>query len=209
MGDYARCQAGGGNLSLVNLVSGGLDSSLIGVMAREEGIQTYPLFIDYGQRAVQREWQTCKIVHEKHGLPEPIRMNLAGFGKIIRSGLTSPEKDIKDDAFTPGRNLMFLLMGSSYAFQVGANAVAIGLLAEQFSLFPDQRGSFLAKAQMAIEAALGRNIRITTPLSEFSKPDVIKLAREKGITGTYSCHAGTDIPCGRCVSCLEFFGMSS
>ena len=196
-------------MSLVNLVSGGLDSTLIGIMAREEGIQTYPLFIDYGQRAAQREWQTCKLVHEKHGLPEPIRMDLAGFGKVILSGLTSSEKDIKDDAFTPGRNLMFLLMGSSYAFQAGADAVAIGLLAEQFSLFPDQRSGFLEKAQSAIEAALGRSMRIVTPLAEFGKHDVVKLAREKGINGTYSCHAGTEIPCGKCVSCLEFSGIRS
>lgn len=196
-------------MSLVNLVSGGLDSTLIGVMAREEGIQTYPLFIDYGQRAAKREWEACNLVHEKLSLPEPMRMDLAGFGKVIRSGLTSSEKDIKGDAFTPGRNLIFLLMGSSYAFQVGANAVAIGLLAERFSLFPDQRSSFLEKAQLAIEAALGRTIRIVTPLAEFGKPDVIKLAREKGIDGTYSCHAGTDPPCGKCVSCLEFSGKRS
>lgn len=191
-------------MSLVNLVSGGLDSTLVGLMAREEGIQTYPLFIDYGQRAAQREWQTCKLVHEKHGLAEPMRVDLAGFGKVILSGLTSLEKDIKDDAFTPGRNLMFLLMGSSYAFQVRADAVAIGLLAEQFSLFPDQRISFLEKAQLAIEAALNKPMRIVTPLIEFSKHDVIKLAQEKGISGTYSCHAGTDLPCGKCISCLEF-----
>ena len=196
-------------MSLVNLVSGGLDSTLIGIMAREEGIQTYPLFIDYGQRAAQREWQTCKLVHEKQGLPEPIRMDLAGFGKVILSGLTSSEKDIKDDAFTPGRNLMFLLMGSSYAFKAGSDAVAIGLLAEQFSLFPDQRSGFLEKAQSAIEAALGRSMRIVTPLAEFGKHDVVKLAREKGINGTYSCHAGTEIPCGKCVSCLEFSGIRS
>jgi 7-cyano-7-deazaguanine synthase len=196
-------------LSLVNLVSGGLDSTLIGVMAREEGIQTYPLFIDYGQRAAKREWQTCKLVHEKLSLPEPMRMDLAGFGKVIRSGLTSSEKDIKEDAFTPGRNFIFLLMGSAYAFQIEANAVAIGLLAERFSLFPDQRSSFLEEAQLAIEAALGRTIRIVTPLAEFGKPDVIKLAREKGIDGTYSCHAGTDPPCGRCVSCIEYSGIRS
>lgn len=204
MGDDARSKAGGRNLSLVNLASGGLDSTLIGVMAREEGIQTHPLFIDYGQRAAQREWQTCKLVHERLDLPQPLRMDIGGFGKIIRSGLTASEKNIKDDAFTPGRNFVFLLMGSSYAFQVGANAVSIGLLAERFSLFPDQRGAFLKKAQLAIEAALGRTIRIVTPLAEFGKADVIRLAREKGIEGTYSCHAGTDPPCGRCVSCLEF-----
>lgn len=193
-------------MSIVNLVSGGLDSTLIGVMAREEGIAVHPLFIDYGQRAAQREWEICQFVHQQSCLSFPRRMDLSGFGKVIQSGLTSTDKDVKDDAFTPGRNLLFLLMGGAYAFQVGAQAVAIGLLSEQFSLFPDQCANFVEKAEWAIRAALGRAIRIVTPLFEFSKADVIKLAQEKGIHGTYSCHAGTDLPCGRCISCLEILG---
>lgn len=196
-------------MSMVNLVSGGLDSTLIGVMAREEGIHVYPLFIDYGQRAAQREWETCQLIHQQLGLSSPRRMDLSGFGKVICSGLTSTDKDVKDDAFTPGRNLLFLLMASAYAFQMEAQAVAIGLLSEQFSLFPDQRANFVEKAEWAIQAALGRNIRIVAPLFEFSKADIIKLAQEKQIRGTYSCHTGTELPCGRCISCLEVLGMTN
>lgn len=194
---------------MVNLVSGGLDSTLIGVMAREQDIQMYPLFIDYGQRAAQREWEACQAVHRQLGLFSPVRMDLPGFGKIIRSGLTSTDKDVKNEAFTPGRNLLFLLMGSAYAFQIGAQAVAVGLLSEQFSLFPDQRASFVENAERAIQTALGRGIQIVTPLFELSKADVVRLAREKGICGTYSCHAGTDVPCGKCISCLEFLGTTN
>ncbi|MFZ5451628.1 MAG: 7-cyano-7-deazaguanine synthase [Thermodesulfobacteriota bacterium] len=196
-------------MSLVNLVSGGLDSTLIGVLAQEEGIQAYPLFIDYGQRAAQQEWAACRLVHERLGLSKPIRVDLSGFGRIIYSGLTSEKKNVKDEAFTPGRNMLFLLMGSAYAFQVEASAVAIGLLSERYSLFPDQRASFIEQAERAIEVALGRTIRIITPLFGFSKADVLRLANEKGIHGTYSCHAGTDPPCGQCISCLEIHGITT
>jgi len=193
-------------VSLVNLVSGGLDSTLIGRLAQEEGVQLHPLFIDYGQRAAQREWEACRLVHERLGLPTPTRMDVSGFGSIICSGLTSDKKDVKEDAFTPGRNMLFLLLGSAYAFQVEARAVAIGLLSEQYHLFPDQRASFIEQAERAMEAALGRTVRILLPLFDFSKADVIRLAKEKGILGTYSCHAGTDPPCGKCISCLEIAG---
>lgn len=196
-------------MSLVNLVSGGLDSTLIGVMAREEGIRTHPLFIDYGQRAGRREWETCQLVHQQLGLPAPTRMALSGFGEVIRSGLTSIDRDVKSEAFTPGRNLLFLLMGGAYAYQVGAGKVAIGLLTEKSSVFPDQQTGFIEQAERAIQAALGRGIRIVTPLIEFSKADVAKLAREKGIRGTYSCHTGGEIACGKCISCLETVGMAN
>ena len=191
-------------MSLVNLVSGGLDSTLVGVLAREEGMEVYPLFIDYGQRAREKEWETCQKVHAQLGLPLPTRMDLSGFGKVIRSGLTAEELDVKTDAFTPGRNLMFLLMGSAYAYQVGASTVSVGLLAERFSLFPDQRSEFIEQAERVIEVALGRRIKVAMPLAEFSKADVVRLAQEKGIGGTYSCHVGESTPCGQCISCLEF-----
>lgn len=191
-------------MSFVNLVSGGLDSTLIGVMAKEDRINHYPLFIDYGQRAANREWETCKAVHKSLGLPTPTRMDLSGFGSVIASGLTNDGLHVKDDAFTPGRNLMFLLMGSAYAYQLGASSVAIGLLAEKFSLFPDQRPPFLAQAEIAIATAMGRQIKVLTPLIEFGKADVIRLAQAKGVAGTYSCHTGNSEPCGQCIACLEF-----
>lgn len=191
-------------MSFVSLVSGGLDSTLVGVMAKEDGIQNFPLFIDYGQRAARKEWETCKLVHDALGLPAPKRMDLSGYGKVIASGLTREELDIKADAFTPGRNLMFLLMGSAYAYQQGASSVAIGLLAEEFSLFPDQKPQFVTQAESTISAAMGRQIKVLTPLVDFGKADVVRLAQAKGITGTYSCHTGNSEPCGRCIACLEF-----
>lgn len=191
-------------MSFVNLVSGGLDSTLIGVMAKEDHIDHYPLFIDYGQRAAKREWDICKTVHKALGLPEPKRMDLSGFGRIIASGLTCEKLDINSDAFTPGRNLMFLLMGSAYAYQLGVPAVAIGLLSEKFSLFPDQRPLFLLQAETAITTAMGLQIKVLTPLIELGKSDVVRLSVAKGISGTYSCHTGDLVPCGRCIACLEF-----
>lgn len=191
-------------MSFVNLVSGGLDSTLVGMMAKEEGIEQFPLFVDYGQRAASREWETCNLVHDALGLPAPTRMDLSGFGRVIASGLTRQDLDVKADAFTPGRNLMFLLMGSAYAYQQGASSVTIGLLAEEFSLFPDQKRQFVAQAEATISAAMGQQIKVLTPLIEFSKAYVVRLAQAKGITGTYSCHTGNSEPCGRCIACLEF-----
>lgn len=191
-------------MSFVNLVSGGLDSTLVGVMAKEDGIDHYPLFIDYGQRSAIREWETCQVVHNALGLPNPTKMDLSGFGHVIASGLTSSQLHVKNDAFTPGRNLMFLLMGSAYAFQLGVSSVAIGLLAQKFSLFPDQRSPFLYQAELAIASAMGRQIKVLTPLIDFGKEDVVRLADSKGITGTYSCHTGDSEACGQCIACLEF-----
>lgn len=190
-------------MGIVTLVSGGIDSTLMSLMAREEGVQLFPLFLDYGQLGAAKEWQTCERLHKRHGLPSVTRMDMAGFGKTISSGITDPHLRINEDAFLPGRNLLFILAGAAHAFNVQANSVAIGLLDPAQHLFPDQTQEFVQASENLIETAMGKRIRVLTPLIEFSKRDILIMARARGLTGTYSCHAGGDTPCGICVACME------
>jgi len=78
------------------------------------------------------------------------------------------------------------------------------LLKEETTIFPDQRDDFLVIAENSIAMALGRKIKIITPLRDFYKKDIVNLAKSKGITNYYSCHTGNDIPCGKCISCQEY-----
>jgi 7-cyano-7-deazaguanine synthase len=173
------------------------------LMAQEEGVELFPLFVDYGQLGAAKEWEACKRLHEKHGLPTVTRMDLSGFGKTIPSGITDSRLRINEDAFLPGRNLLFVLAGAAHAFKVQAHGVAIGLLDPVQHLFPDQTREFVQACEATIEVGLGRRIRVLTPLIEFSKRDVLAMALARGLKDTYSCHAGTEEPCGVCVACVE------
>lgn len=190
-------------MGIVTLVSGGYDSTLMSLMAQEEGLQLFPLFVDYGQLGAAKEWEACKRLHERHGLPSVTRMDLSGFGKTIPSGITDSRLRINEDAFLPGRNLLFVLAGAAHAFKVQASGVALGLLDPTQHLFPDQTREFAEACERLIETAMGVRIRVLTPLIEFSKSDVLAMARSRGLRDTYSCHAGSDVPCGVCVACLE------
>ena len=194
-------------MSIVTLVSGGLDSTVMAVLAKEEGITQFPLFIDYGQLGRERELHACQANFRRFNLPEPKIAAIGGFGALLSSGLTDPRKHVFEDAFLPCRNLMFLTLGAAYADQCGASAVGIGLLDEAFSLFPDQTKKFVADTQDLLSNGLGKAIRLVTPLMSYSKAQVIGIAKAKGITGTYSCHAGTELPCGKCVACREYIGL--
>ena len=194
-------------MSVVTLVSGGLDSTVMALLAKEEGLTQFPLFIDYGQLGRDRERQACMENFGRLALPEPKVASLGGYGALLSSGLTDPSKHILKDAFLPCRNLMFLTLGAAYAFQCSASAVGIGLLDEAFSLFPDQTKEFVSDAEVLLSRTLGKPIKLVTPLMSFSKADVLKIAKAKGITGTYSCHAGTATPCGVCVACREYIGL--
>lgn len=191
-------------MGIVTLVSGGLDSTLMAVLTKEAGVQQFPLFINYGQRALRQELAACRRSLRKNNLPRPATMNVAGFGALIRSGLTDRRLHTFEDAFTPGRNLLFLLLGAAYACEVLADAVSIGLLSERTSLFPDQTSHFILEAESLLSECMGRSVKVLAPLMDFIKSDVVKLARMKRIKSTYSCHVGGARPCGKCISCREF-----
>ena len=141
-------------MGIVTLVSGGIDSTLMSLMANEVGATLFPLFIDYGQLGVDKEWQACQRLHERFELPSVIRMDLSGFGKTIPSGLTDSKLRVNEDAFLPGRNLFFVLAGAAYAFKVQANGVAIGCLSFANRLFPDRLR--ILRSRRVVETAMGR-----------------------------------------------------
>lgn len=200
---------GGIRLSIITLLSGGIDSCLMSVLTLETGREQKPLFINYGQLNCEREYKSVLAHADQFCLQEPTVIDVSGYGKTICSGITDRSKHIVDEAFLPGRNMMFMLIASSFAVQNKCSAISIGLLREDTSIFPDQTDDFLYSAEYAITKALGQKIEIIAPLRDFYKKDVIELAREKGIYATYSCHAGGEELCGECVSCIEFKNIRS
>jgi 7-cyano-7-deazaguanine synthase len=190
-------------MSIVTLTSGGIDSTLMSLIAHEDGIIIAPLFLDYGQLGMVREWAACRFLHKKYGLPKVTRMDLSGYGKVVPSGITNIAMRINEDAFLPGRNLLFLLCGAAYAYRINADGVAIGLLTPEYHLFPDHTLEFLRMAEDTIETAMGRHLAVLTPLIEFTKSDILSMAAARGLHDTYSCHAGGPEPCGKCVACIE------
>lgn len=189
-------------MKVVCLISGGLDSSSMMLLLKEYGHEVYPLHVNYGHRAEEKEWASCqKVTHAIHA-NRPYKINISGL-EIIRSGLLNENLDIVKYAFLPTRNLLFLTLGAAYAFNLGIDTISIGLLSNP--IFPDQGKEFLEKAKNSLSAALGEQINILAPFIDLDKRDIIKLAKKHQlpVEMTYYCHAGTDPPCGVCISCKE------
>lgn len=191
-------------MSIVSLFSGGLDSCLMTLLIKENNIPQQPLFINYGQLNVNKEESICKSHCNTFNLPAPKILDINEYGKIITSGITDQKKDPVSEAFLPGRNLLFLLVASAYAFQNNYDTIAMGLLKEDTAIFPDQTNDFIFSAEYTIEKTLGKKINIITPLRDFYKKNIVELAKQKGINNYYSCHLGGNKACGECISCSEY-----
>jgi|SRR5579859_2050757 len=188
----------------VCLSSGGLDSTVCLHLLRERGVSALPVYINYGQRNHDREWGALSAACEFNRFPTPVKFDFPSFGTVIRSGLTDATLRVNEDAFTPTRNLLFLVLGGAVACSKGVRNIVLGFLTERTAIFPDQTDSFLKVAQVALTESLGREMEIHCPLRDMTKQDVLQLARDRCISDFYSCHSGTDVPCGKCIACLEY-----
>lgn len=188
---------------IVTLVSGGIDSSVVAALLKEQNVEQFPVFVNYGQLGCANEWKACKTVHRELGLREPHYMDMRGFGASVPSGITSASLRRNEDAFLPGRNTLFLLTASSYAYSLGISMVAIGLIDEDAHIFADQTRAFIDATERYISLSFGTRMSILTPLLEFTKAQVMALADIYDVANTYSCHDGKAKPCGHCVACKE------
>ena len=111
--------------------------------------------------------------------------------------------------YVPARNIIFLSLALSYAETVSANEVFIGANAVDFSGYPDCRPAFIKAFQHAADtgtksAVEGKRIKISAPLINLSKREIIKLGLKLGVPfeHTWSCYSGGSKPCAECDSCL-------
>lgn len=88
-------------MTVIALVSGGIDSLVMSKMISLEGENLIPVFVDYGQLARMKEWSACQKVFKESGLSKPVKVDLSGYGKFMSTGITDPTKHIYDDAFLP------------------------------------------------------------------------------------------------------------
>src|SRR5713226_8639642 len=106
----------------VCLASGGLDSLVCLHLLRRQNIRPLPVFVNYGQKNLDKELGSLIRNTQEQNFGRPVIVDVAGFGKTIRTGLSDPNKKVFEDAFTPNRNLLFLVLGASVAFSKGASS---------------------------------------------------------------------------------------
>lgn len=194
----------------VVLHSGGMDSTVCLLMARNQGREVLSLGIDYNQQAII-ELEYARELCLKFGIPR----------RVLRVEWDKPERYIPKDrlpkemrgtlspAFLPGRNAVFLALGCAEAASIGASEVWIGINSIDYSGYPDCRKEFVDAFQAMINTAIPTNIQIVVPLLYMSKPEIACEARRLGLTeeDTWSCYRpvssdGRIRPCGRCDGCI-------
>jgi len=199
----------------VVLVSGGLDSTTLLAIAREQGFDCYSLAFDYGQRhrseldASRRVAEVMEVVEHKI-----IEIDLSSIGG---SALTDQDLDVPENetegipiTYVPARNPLFMTVALGWAEVLGARDIFIGVNAVDYSGYPDCRPAFIEAyeqmANLATKAGVeGDPFRIQAPLIHLTKAEIIQRGVALGVNyaETVSCYQAdaSGAACGLCDSC--------
>jgi 7-cyano-7-deazaguanine synthase len=205
----------------VILTSGGLDSTTVLAIARQQGYRLYSLSFAYGQRH-DFELEAARKVAAAMGVRRHLVLNI-DLGQIGGSALTDDIEVPKDRSpeameagipvtYVPARNTIFLSYALAWAEVLPASDIFIGVNAVDYSGYPDCRPEFIAAyekmANLATKAGVEGQAPLTihAPLMKLSKGEIIRKGVTLGVDYaiTHSCYdpdpAGR--ACGACDSCL-------
>lgn len=207
--------------SAICLLSGGLDSSTVLAIAKDQGYDCFCLAFDYGQRhAIEIEAARKVAAHLGAAEFRVCKIDLRIFGgSALTADISVPKgRDETTMAsaipvtYVPARNTIFLAFALAYAEVRNASDIFIGVNAIDYSGYPDCRPEFIQAfenlANLATKAGVEGTSRyqIHTPLIQMTKADIVRKALSLGLdlSLTHSCYdpANDGQPCGKCDSCI-------
>jgi len=197
----------------VCVMSGGMDSTLSAYMMKKDGYEIVGVHFNYGQRTEQKELQCFEALAKELNIKEKYVLDLDFFKTIGASALTDSSLDVPTTGveegvpitYVPFRNGIFLSMATAIAEKEGAEVIAIGVVEEDSSGYPDCREDYISSMQKAINLGTKDEtvIEIKMPLVHLKKSQIVQKAIELDVPLdlTWSCYKDSDKACGVCDSC--------
>lgn len=201
----------------VILLSGGLDSTTVLAIAKEQNYDCYALSFDYGQKQ-RSELESSIVIAKKSNVIEHRIMKISlsdiGGSALTDKEISVPKFSDSDDipiTYVPARNTIFLSFALAWAEVVDCQTIFIGVNALDYSGYPDCRPEFIkafeSMANLATKQSVeGDKIQIKTPLINMTKAEIIQKGLSLGVdySETTSCYDANSFgeACGQCDACV-------
>lgn len=201
------------NQKALCIMSGGMDSTLCAYLMKERGFEIVALHFNYGQRTLNKELESFRKISKALAVNNSYEIDLDFFKQIGSSALTDHTIDVPVAGVEPGvpvtyvpfRNGIFLSIATAIAEKEGCSVIAIGVVEEDSSGYPDCRQNFISAFEKA--ANLGTkdetSFIIERPLVALKKSQIVLEAVRLNVPLelTWSCYQNEELACGVCDSC--------
>ena len=197
----------------VCIMSGGMDSTLAAYMMRSQGYGIIAVHFNYDQRTQRKELEAYHQVKADLGVVAHYEIDLGFFKQIGASALTDHSIEVPTGGveagvpvtYVPFRNGIFLSIAGAIAEKEGAEVIAIGVVEEDSSGYPDCREAYIESMQRSINLGTRdeTDITIAMPLVRLQKSEIVleALKYDVPLELTWSCYQSEDEACGVCDSC--------
>lgn len=178
----------GDRSSVVVLLGGGLDSSVVLQLVWRRSSRVICLHYDYGQPALEGERRAIARICRGY--------RIKPYWRVL------PQNFVKNGDEYECRNALFVLAAAA---EFGDRPLQIMLGAHAGSSYYDCTPRFLESMQSLLDGYFDGRVILEAPLIRFRKSDIVAYGRRAGVplSLTYSCTRRGDRPCGSCPSCLD------
>lgn len=194
---------------VVLLYSGGIDSTAVGLILKEQGYDVFPLFIDYGQSSCRAEEYLVNSVCEKAGFNITKTISTDLLSQLSKSKLLGENSLDDQDAWVPGRNTIFMVIAGIYAKQIDADGISLGYMLDDNFVFGDNDYFHHKNIEELLSKSFLQPMKVFLPALAMNKKDMIKkLIEYHLVDDTVSCwNASLEgkkiISCHKCANCVE------
>jgi 7-cyano-7-deazaguanine synthase len=205
----------------VVLVSGGLNSAVAAVAAREQ-YELCLLHVGWAHRAAERERACFDQLASHLRVERTLVADMSWMAGLGGNSRTSRKMSIEDatalreetpSTYVLGLMPMFLGVASVWAGSVGARRIILGTSEDHgvagpaiSQYYPEYRREFLQTFNLMMEYGKphDRELLLECPLADMTRQEVVLLGRRLKLPfdKTWSCYRSSDEPCGKCLACL-------
>lgn len=190
-------------MKAITLLSGGLDSAVSMLLAREQADLVLALTIDYGQKASSNEIKAAADFCTHYSVPHQV-ISLP-FMLEMKSGLIQ-DSGIEDTfPWVPNRNGLFINVAACYAENLGADLIICGFNREEGRDFPDNTREFIEAVNQSLSFSTLNQVKLISWVQDMDKVEIAKAALSLGVDMRmiWSCYRSGVRPCGQCPSCIR------
>lgn len=205
-------------MPVVALMSGGLDSAvtLWAALAQRRKVVA-ALFLDYGQRAVEKEREASRRLCAQREVPlveAKVTMPWIGAHALVDPSviIVDTQEVLPKDAhvvtadpasnLVPLRNMVFASMGAALAVAKGATEMWVGWDWRPGSS-DDKSAAFMQNLERTVLTGSTKRVRVVSPVFGLNRASVMRRAVRLRVplSATWSCYNALRYPCGLCNPC--------
>lgn len=177
------------------LFSGGLDSTALLMLAKEQHIEPTLLHIEYNHPAVDQELEAVQIIAEQFDLTKNLHVHKTEINAetmFIGSGQ-------KGSRYVRGRNLLFLAIAYNLTFKFRSNEIWLGCTKNDFDHYADCRPDFILEVNQLLS-----EVSVIAPFIYQTRAQILQNYNVLNYP-TWSCYEplDVDVPCKACNSCTQ------